>query len=494
MTPGKNRSDKKGLDMFKCDYRNLILSFNDFHNIEPKDMPQYGEFCLLELKDGRYTGGEWNPANYDDYKRRKTTEGSFVRGTGETISSEEVAKWHSLDRYNPSNCLEVEDMQKINFGVPGEDVYSVQLKGLKSFEDGDFPKSEQYCLLVMKNGDLGAGRWERYGKKDGAFIYAPALASHSMEKVWAWMPLSSDEIFEAEEESERERIEEEKLNANPTADPKLLKYGIEIDIYYEKALEKLKQKYPWATITQMKKTEPWEIVPNHGKYVFAKVSEGYRGSKLVDEWKDGSSAEEFIDFLCEYTKESVENSNPEEKFKYGMDIKVYLDKAYKNVKRDYHWFDRRKIKGRVDYDIRRIDGDWEFVGDYNSSGIYHICECGSAERFVECVENDYKELALMINPVVASYDVPYGHVEIYGWNLEKYRIDKMESGDYKVEVQAGNRVTGGNRTFFITPDCFDAKTYEEFLDRYLEIVPGQSFGLGKKELLPDKKLKKFLGY
>ena len=36
--------------------------------------------------------------------------------------------------------------------------------------------------------------------------------------------------------------------------------------------------------------------------------------------------------------------------------------------------------------------------------------------------------------------------------------------------------------------------YEEFLNRYLEIVPDYSFGLGKKELLPNKDLKEFLGY
>ena len=39
-----------------------------------------------------------------------------------------------------------------------------------------------------------------------------------------------------------------------------------------------------------------------------------------------------------------------------------------------------------------------------------------------------------------------------------------------------------------------AKTYEKFLDRYLKIVPAYSFGLGKKELLPNEELKKFLGY
>ena len=36
------------------------------------------------------------------------------------------------------------------------------------------------------------------------------------------------------------------------------------------------------------------------------------------------------------------------------------------------------------------------------------------------------------------------------------------------------------------------KKYAE--ENYLEIVPDYSFGLGKKELLPDKELKKFLGY
>jgi hypothetical protein len=32
------------------------------------------------------------------------------------------------------------------------------------------------------------------------------------------------------------------------------------------------------------------------------------------------------------------------------------------------------------------------------------------------------------------------------------------------------------------------------LDRYLEIVPGRSFGLYKEDLLPNEELRKFLGY
>ena len=113
-------------------------------------------------------------------------------------------------------------------GVKEEDTYTVRFGDFKSFADGDFPKNEQ-------------------------FIYASALDSHSMNKVWAWTALSSDDTFEQEEERERERIREEKLNKNPVADPEKFKYGTDIDVYYEKALEKLKSKYPWATLTQMKK-------------------------------------------------------------------------------------------------------------------------------------------------------------------------------------------------------------------------------------------------
>ena len=85
-------------------------------------------------------------------------------------------------------------------------------------------------------------------------------------------------------------------------------------------------------------------------------------------------------------------------------------------------------------------------------------------------------------------------ISLHGWNLESYVFYKLRTGDYKVSVTAGNRTTGGSREFFITPYCFEAKTYEEFLDRYLEIIPDYSFGLGKKELLPDRKLQEFLGY
>ncbi len=478
--------------MFKCDYKKLRLSFNEFHDVKANDMPEYGEFCLLELKDRRHTAGKWYP---NDYRNKKSVSGHFGRGTADTVDIGEVSKWHSLDRYDLTECLEDEEVNYINLGPEKEDIHSFLIKNFKSLKEKKYPKEEQYCLLILSSGKLAAGRWDLFSKeKGGTFIYASALACYSMEEVWAWSPLSSDEFFEAEEELERERKKEKKLNQNPSCDPDLFKYGTNINVYYEKALEKLKKEYPWATVTQMKKRTPYVIAPLHGKYVFGQDNGTFMGSKIIDEWTGGSTADEFIDYLCEYTKESVKNSDPEVKFRLGTDASVYLKIAFDNVKKNYRWFDKRIAEKTCHYAIRQVDGDLEFVKWYKDDKDLTVLDCSSAERFIEIVEYDYQEEALRANPVVAVYAVPFGRVEIHGWYLEKYVFSKLRTGDYKVTVQAGDRVTGGTRDFFITPYCFEAKTYEEFLDRYLEIVPGSSFGLFKEDLLLNNELKEFLGY
>lgn len=478
--------------MFKCDHTKLTLSFNEFHDIKADDMPQYGEFCLLELKDGRYTAGEWNP---NDYKNKKSVSGKFVRGTADTVDVSEVFKWHSLERYDLTECLLDGEINYINLGPEKDGIHTVQIKDFKSFKDKQLPKKEQYCLLIMKKGDLSAGRWDKWPKEGaGIFIYAPALASHSMDEVWAWTALSSDDIFAREEKEEEERKIEEELNKNPTADVQKFKYGTDINVYYEKALEKLRRDYPWATLAQMKKKLPYVITPRRGKYIFGRDEGTIMDIRVINEWKDGNTADEFIDFLCEYTKDAVQNSNPAEKFKYGTDVNVYLDKAYENVKKDYRWLERSMLEKSWHYAIKQVNGDTEFVRAYGKKKDYSVVDCGSAESFIETVEYDYRNEALKANPAVASYDVPFGRVETHGWYLERYRFYKLKTGDYKVSVQAGDRVTGGTRDFYITPYCFEAKTYDEFLDRYLQIVPGYSFGLGKEELLADEKLKGFLGY
>ena len=298
--------------MFNVDYKNLRLSFNDFHEVTDEDMPEYGEYCLLELKTGDYTAGGWYPSGDG-----RTATGYFLRGTADMVDSEEVARWHSLDRYDLTESLETEGVNWINIGREEEEGdRNVQFEGFKSFTDRKKPKEEQFCLLIMKDGSLAAGRWNKWRHEaGGAFIYSSALASHSSDKVWAWTPLSSDEIFAREVERENEKKREKRLNRNPSADPELFKYGTNIDTYYEKALAKLRKEFCWATVTMMKKKTPvWQIAPLHGKYVFGQISKNYfDNSDIVTPWTEGTTADEFIDFLCSYTHDTVEHSNPEEK-------------------------------------------------------------------------------------------------------------------------------------------------------------------------------------
>ena len=192
--------------MFNVDHKDLTLSFNEFHDVSDRDMPQYGEYCLLELKNGDYTAGEWNP---QDYKNKKSTSGTFIRGTADSIDSEEVERWHSLERYDLTECLEDEEIDWINLGPEKEGIRNVRFKGFKSFADKKKPKEEQFCLLIMNDGSLAAGRWNKWrGEAGGAFIYAPALGSYSSDEVWAWTPLSTDQFFAMELELENEKKRE----------------------------------------------------------------------------------------------------------------------------------------------------------------------------------------------------------------------------------------------------------------------------------------------
>ncbi len=478
--------------MFSCDHTKLRLSFNEFHPMEAGDTPEYGDFCLIELKDGSLTGGTWYPGGKGD---GRSVSGEFGRGTADSVDAGEVSMWHKLRCYDLTECLEDADTGFINLGPKEEGAHTVQIGDFRSLSGGSFPKSEQYCLLILNDGTLGAGRWDEYEKdKSGSFIYASALASYSMKKVWAWTPLGSDSIFAAEEEMEAEMLREEELNRNPSADSELFRYGTDIDVYYEKALEKLREEYPWASITQMRKETPYVIAPLHGKYVFGQEGGSYRGRRYITEWTEGSTADEFIDFLCEYTREAVKNSDPGEKFRYGTDIGVYIKKAFEHVKKDYTWLDEDTAASYWKYSIETVDGEQEFVRRYKDNKEGWTVGCSTAEEFIESVEHDLQEAALDANPAVAEYAVPFGHVETHGWNLERYSFYRLSTGDYKAYVQAGDRVAGGSREFFITPYCFEAETYDEFLDRYLEIVPGWSFGLYKENLLEDEELKKFLGY
>ena len=91
-------------------------------------MPQYGEYCLLELKTGVYTADGWLPFG-------KGSTGQFLRGTGDTVDAEDVARWHSLDRYELTDILEEEEIDWINLG-PEEGSKMFSLRGFSRLRMG----------------------------------------------------------------------------------------------------------------------------------------------------------------------------------------------------------------------------------------------------------------------------------------------------------------------------------------------------------------------
>ena len=127
--------------MFVVNYKDLRLSFNEFHDISDKDMPQYGEFCLLELKTGDYTAGSWHPS-----ENGRTAKGTFIRGTADSIESAEVERWHSLERYDLTESLETDGVNWINLGAD-KDSSSVQFEETVNYTDRLLNKCRWRCCL-----------------------------------------------------------------------------------------------------------------------------------------------------------------------------------------------------------------------------------------------------------------------------------------------------------------------------------------------------------
>ena len=138
--------------MYKCDSSKLTVSFNDFHNVDVNDMPEYGDYCLIELKDGRHTAGKWYPGKSDG----KTVSGEFSRDSCDSVDVSEVAKWHFLRIYDLTECLKDEKIRQINLGIEKEDAYSIQFSDFTLINEG-LPKSKQFCLLILNDGSLAAG-------------------------------------------------------------------------------------------------------------------------------------------------------------------------------------------------------------------------------------------------------------------------------------------------------------------------------------------------
>lgn len=186
------------------------------------------------------------------------------------------------------------------------------------------------------------------------------------------------------------------------------------------------------------------------------------------------------------------------KFPYGYNINKYLDKAFEEIKETFFWARKDMFDERYKYNIEKEGNRYEYVfyyTDQDGEKLRSVLDwCDTPEKFYSVVmsHNEYKITGY--NPVKDIFKIPFDYgKDLHGWYLERYEFRSHELGGYSVFVQAGDRTTGGSRTFYIPQDYFDG-TFEEFLDKYVKLVYPGSFGMDKEDLRNAEGLKEFLGF
>lgn len=186
------------------------------------------------------------------------------------------------------------------------------------------------------------------------------------------------------------------------------------------------------------------------------------------------------------------------KFPYGYDINKYLDKAFDLIKETFFWVRKDMFDERYEYDIEKEGNRYEYIvyyTDQDGEKTRRVLDwCKKPKDFYNIVKSDNEYKITSYNPIKETFKVPIDcGKDAGGWYLERYEFSSHEQGGYSVFVQAGDRVTGGSRTFYIPQDYFKG-TYDEFLDKYVKLVYPRAFGMSREDLDNTKGLKEFLGF
>ena len=183
------------------------------------------------------------------------------------------------------------------------------------------------------------------------------------------------------------------------------------------------------------------------------------------------------------------------KFPYGYDVNAYIDKAFELMKEEFPWATGDMITKNTNYGIEKVDGDYQYVSYYsqNDGTLKAYPEDIDCEEFIRRLASGHDWDLEIANPVKETIDVPATNTCRGDWFLEIYRIQKHELGGYSAFVQAGNRSAGGSGTFFI-PASYLKLPWDEFLDKYLELVNPGSFYVDRNDLENAEGLKEFLGF
>lgn len=180
-----------------------------------------------------------------------------------------------------------------------------------------------------------------------------------------------------------------------------------------------------------------------------------------------------------------------EKFPYGYDLNAYIDKAFEQMKADFPCATKDMIAEHTNFGIEKVGDDYQYVRYYSfcSPEILNV-DC---EEFIRRLANDHDWELEKTNPVKERIDVEASNRCSGDWFLECYQIQKHEKGGYSVYVTAGNRSAGGSKTVFI-PASYFKLSWEEFLNKYLDLATPGSFYVGRADLERDPRIKEFLGF
>lgn len=183
-----------------------------------------------------------------------------------------------------------------------------------------------------------------------------------------------------------------------------------------------------------------------------------------------------------------------DKFLYGTDVNIYLEKALEKIKRYYPKTEKDVLSKTYTYAIEEEGGRHVFVRyyakkrrvfDFNGDEFIELIICDHWESIAEANWRD--------NPVVERYELPLkGGITISDWHLEQYVFCKHKQGNYSSSVTAGNREAGGSRSYYISPTFLEG-TFEEFLEKYNDMVLFY-FEIDNTILNDMEGLKAFLGF
>ena len=173
-------------------------------------------------------------------------------------------------------------------------------------------------------------------------------------------------------------------------------------------------------------------------------------------------------------------------------IRKYINKAVNKMKKNHPWMSKKNLHPNYSYAIEEEDKQKIFVSYFNNKE-FRKTSLEEVETIIQGIISDQEWWIEHQNPIKEILKLQHcGTEDLGGWRLEQYEFRKHELGGYSSQVTAGNRSAGGSREFYLPPSFFKG-TYQEFVQKYNDFVPGV-FYLSNDILEKNKELKSFLGF